>query len=106
MEPTESIKGRQAGNFTYLLPQLHDLEALEVIQAPPLGNRRAFLGPSAVVELLLDLVLFPLLRDVADTAGAGELGNDDGCEGEFCECHLLTGDGGLLGGTIEKHLAL
>jgi hypothetical protein len=89
---------------TYLLPHLHDLEPLKVVQSSPLLHRRALLGPCAVVELLLDLVLFPLLRNVADTGGTGELGNDDGSKRELCERDLLAGDGGLLGRTINKHL--
>jgi hypothetical protein len=89
---------------TYLLPHLHDLESLKVIQSSPLLHRRALLSPCAVVKLLLDLVLFPLLRNVANTGGTGELGNDDGGKRELCECDLLAGDGGLLGGTINKHL--
>lgn len=90
--------------ITYLLPQLHDLEPLEVVQLPPLLERSALLGPSALVELLLDLVLLPLLRDVADTGGTGQLGDNDGGEGELGEGDFLTGDGGLLGGTIDKDL--
>jgi len=92
--------------MTYLLPHLHDLEALKVVEAPPLLHRRALLGPCAVVELLVDLGLLPLLRDVTDTACAGQLGDDDGCEGELCEGNLLAGNGGVLGGTIDKHLCL
>jgi hypothetical protein len=49
-------------------------------------------------------VLLPLLRNVADTAGTGQLGDDDGGEGEFCERNLLSGNEGLLGGTIDKYL--
>jgi hypothetical protein len=51
-------------------------------------------------------VLFPLLRDVADTALAGKLGDDDGREGEFRERNLLAGNGGLLGGTVDEDLCL
>lgn len=91
---------------TYLLPHLHDLESLKVVQASPLLHRCALLGPCALVELLLNLGLFPLLRDVADTGGAGQLGDDDRCEGELRKRDLLSGDGGLLGGTINKHLSL
>ena len=90
---------------TYLLPQLHDLEPLKVVQLPPLLHRSALLGPGALVELLLDLVLLPLLRNVSNTGGAGQLGDDDGGEGELGEGNLLTGDGGLLGGTIDKDLS-
>ncbi len=92
--------------MTYLLPQLQNLEPLEVVQLPPLLERSALLGPGAFVELLLDLVLLPLLRNVADTGGAGQLGDDDGGEGELGEGDFLTGDGGLLGGTINKDLCL
>lgn len=91
---------------TYLLPHLHDLEPLEVVQSSPLLHRCALLGPCALIELLLDLGLFPLLRNVTYTGGTGELGDDNGGEGELCECDLLSGNGGLLGGTINKHLCL
>jgi hypothetical protein len=91
---------------TYLLPHLHDLEALEVVQSSPLGDGCALLGPCALIELLRDLVLLPLLRDVADTALAGKLGDDDGREGEFRERDLLAGNGSLLGGTIKEDLCL
>ena len=90
--------------IAYLLPQLQDLEPLEVVQLPPLLERSALLGPGALVELLLDLVLLPLLRNESNTGGAGQLGDDDGGEGELGEGNLLTGDGGLLGGTIDKDL--
>lgn len=91
---------------THLLPQLHDLEPLEVVQLPPLLERSALLGPGALVELLLDLVLLPLLRNVADTGGTGQLGDDDRGERELGEGDFLTGNGGLLGGTINKDLLL
>ncbi len=51
-------------------------------------------------------MLLPLLRDVADTAGAGQLGNDDRCKGEFGKRDFLAWDGGLLGGTIDEDLYL
>ena len=51
-------------------------------------------------------MLLPLLRDVADTAGTGKLGNDDGCEGEFRKRNFLARDGGLLGRSIEEYLSL
>jgi hypothetical protein len=89
-----------------LLPHLHDLEALKVVESSPLLESRALLGPCALVELLLNLVLLPLLRDVADTAGAGKLGDDNGREGEFRKRNFLAGDGGLLGGTIDEDLYL
>jgi hypothetical protein len=107
--PDSSTSGAPASpreSVTHLLPQLHDLEPLEVVQLPPLLERSALLGPGALVELLLDLVLLPLLRNVADTGGAGQLGDDDGGEGELGEGDFLTGDGGLLGGTINKDLCL
>ena len=104
MQPESSILGAQIHGATYLLPHLHDLEALKVVQSPPLLHSRTLLGPCALVELLLDLVLLPLLRNVADTGGAGQLGDDDGGEGELGEGDFLTGNGRLLGGTINKDL--
>ena len=97
---------RTTPDATYLLPHLHDLEALKVVESPPLLHGRTLLCPCALVELLLDLVLLPLLRNVTDTAGAGKLGNDDRCEGEFGKGDLLAGDGGLLGRTIDENLCL
>lgn len=101
-----SVLDLELRSRTYLLPQLHDLEALKVVQTPSLSERRALLGPCAVIKLLLDLVLLPLLRDVADTAGARKLGDDDGCEGELCEGDFLADDGGLLRGTVDENLVL
>ena len=96
MQPESSILGAQIHGATYLLPHLHDLEALKVVQSPPLLHSRTLLGPCALVELLLDLVLLPLLRDVADTAGAGKLGDDNGCQRQLGERDILAGNGGLL----------
>ena len=89
---------------TYLLPQLHDLEPLEVVQLPPLLERSALLGPGALVELLLDLVLLPLLRNETNTGATRQLGDDDGGQGELGEGNLLAGNGGLLGGAVNKDL--
>jgi hypothetical protein len=94
------------GGASYLLPHLHDLEPLEIVQTPPLLHGRTLLGPCAVVELLVYLRLLPLLSDVADTGRAGQLGDDDGEEGELCERNLLSGNGRLLGGTIDEHLSM
>ena len=91
---------------TYLLPQLHDLEPLEVVQLPPLLERSALLGPGALVELLLDLVLLPLLRDVANTGSTRQLGDNNRGKGELGKGDFLTGDRGLLGRTINKDLLL
>ena len=55
---------------------------------------------------MLDLVLLPLLRDVAVTRGTGKLGDDDGCKGEFRKRDFLARDRGLLGGTLEEDLCL
>ena len=106
MQPESSILGAQIHGATYLLPHLHDLEALKVVQSPPLLHSRTLLGPCALVELLLDLVLLPLLRDVANTGGAGQLGDDDGCKREFGKRDFLARDGGLLRGTIDEDLCL
>jgi hypothetical protein len=54
----------------------------------------------------LDLVLLPLLRDVANTGGAGQLGDDDGCKRKFGKRDFLARDGGLLRGTIDEDLCL
>lgn len=49
-------------------------------------------------------MLLPLLRDETDTGATGQLGDDDGSQGELGEGDLLAGDGGLLGGAINKDL--
>ena len=89
---------------THLLPELQDLEALEVVELPPLLELSALLGPAALGPLLLDLVLLPLLCDKATSGGAGQLGNDDGGEGHLGEGNSLARHGGVLGGTVDKHL--
>lgn len=89
---------------THLLPELHDLETLEVVELPALVELLALLGPGACVECLLDLLLRPLLLDESTAGGTGQLGEDDGCEGKVGESGGVTGDGGLLGGAIDEHL--
>jgi hypothetical protein len=58
---------------THLLPEAHDLEALEVVQVSPLGGLLTLLGEVALVELALDLLGLPLLPEGNSAGTAGEL---------------------------------
>lgn len=92
---------------TYLLPEAHDLEALEVVEVSPLGDLLTLLGVVAVVELLLDLLGLPLLLDGGGAGGAGELlddeaGERDGRERGGVARNRRLGGGG---GTVDKDLS-
>lgn len=89
---------------THLLPQLQHLEALEVVELPPLLELGALLCPSALLELGVHLGLLPLPLNGTDTAGTGKLGDHDGSEGNVGEGGGMTGDGALLGGSINEDL--
>lgn len=90
--------------ITHLLPELHDLEALKVGELPPLVELDALLGPGALGPLLVDTLLLPLLGNETTSGTAGKLGNDDGGERHLGEGDCVAGDGGVLGGTVNKHL--
>ena len=87
---------------THLLPEAHDLEALEVVEVSPLGLLSALLGVVAVVELLLDLLGLPLLLDGGGAGSAGKLldnetGERDGRErGGVARDRCLGGGGGTV----------
>lgn len=98
------LYGLRKARATDLLPELHDLEALEVGELPPLLELSTFLGPAALCPLLLNLMLLPLLCDKATSGGAGQLGNDNRGEGHLGEGDGLARHGGVLGGTVDKHL--
>jgi len=91
---------------THLLPEAHDLEALEVVEVSPLGLLRALLGVVAVVELALDLLGLPLLLKGNGASSAGELLKNEAGERQVRERSGVTRDRGLDGGsgTLNKDL--
>lgn len=91
---------------TDLLPQLQNLEALEVVELPPLLELNALLCPGALVELGVHLGLLPLLLEGTDTASTGKLVDHDRSKGDVGESSGVTGDGALLGGSINEHLEI
>ena len=92
---------------THLLPEAHDLEALEVVEVSPLGLLSALLGVVAVVELALDLLGLPLLLEGNGASSAGELLDDEAGERNARERGGVTGDRGLDGGsgTLNENLS-
>ena len=92
---------------THLLPEAHNLEALEVVEVSPLGDLLALLGVVAVVELLLDLLGFPLLLDGGGAGGAGKLVDHETGERDVGERGGVARDRGLGGGggTVDKDLS-
>jgi hypothetical protein len=92
------------GRITHLLPELHDLEALEVVELLPLLELGALLGPGALGPLLVNLLLLPLLGNETTSGSAGKLGDDDRGKRHLGECDCVARDGCILGGTVNKHL--
>ena len=92
---------------THLLPEAHDLEALEVVEVPPLGLLSALLGVVAVVELALDLLGLELLLEGDSASATGELLDDEAGERQAGERGGVTGDRGLDGGsgTLNEDLS-
>ena len=92
---------------TNLLPEAHDLEALEVVEVPPLGLLSALLGVVAVVELALDLLGLELLLEGDSASATGELLDNEAGEGQVGERSGVAGDGGLDGGsgTLNEDLS-
>jgi hypothetical protein len=92
---------------THLLPEAHDLEALEVVEVSPLGLLSALLGVVAVVELALDLLGLELLLEGDGASATGELLDDEAGEGQVRERSGVAGDGGLDGGsgTLNEDLS-
>jgi hypothetical protein len=92
---------------TNLLPEAHDLEALEVVEVPPLGLLSALLGVVAVVELALDLLGVPLLLEGGSASSTGELLNNEASERDARERGGVAGDRGLDGGsgTLNEDLS-
>ena len=92
---------------TNLLPEAHDLEALEVVEVSPLGDLLALLGVVAAVELLLNLLGLPLLLDGGGAGGAGKLVDNETGERDVGERGGVARDRGLSGGggTVDKDLS-
>ena len=92
---------------THLLPEAHDLEALEVVEVSPLGLLSALLGVVAVVELALDLLGIPLLLEGDGASSAGELLDNEAGERQVRERSRVAGDRGLEGGsgTLNEDLS-
>ena len=92
---------------THLLPEAHDLEALEVVEVSPLGLLSVLLGVVAVVELALNLLGLELLLE-GDSAGAtGKLLDNEAGERQVRERSGVAGDRGLDGGsgTLNEDLS-
>lgn len=92
---------------THLLPEAHNLEALEVVEVSPLGDLLALLGVVAAVELLLDLLGLPLLLDGGGAGGAGKLVDDETGERDVRESGGVARDRclGGGGGTVNEDLS-
>lgn len=92
---------------TNLLPEAHDLEALEVVEVSPLGLLSALLGVVAVVELALDLLGLPLLLEGDGASSTGKLLNNEAGERHAREGGGVAGDRGLDGGsgTLNEDLS-
>ena len=91
---------------THLLPQAHDLEALEVAELPPPGGLLASLSIVAALPLLLNLLSIPLLLERGGAGASGELLDDETGEGEVGERLGVARDDVLLlrGRTLDKDL--
>lgn len=92
---------------TNLLPEAHNLEALEVAEVSPGGDLGALLGVVAAVELLLDLLGLPLLLERGGASSARKLLEDEAGERQVGEGLGVAGDNSLGGGggTIDKDLS-
>jgi hypothetical protein len=93
------------GEITHLLPELHNLEALEVVELLPLLELGALLGPGALGPLLVNLLLLPLLGNETTSGSAGKLGDDDRGERHLGKGDCVAWDGCVLGRTVNEHLA-
>jgi hypothetical protein len=92
---------------THLLPEAHDLEALEVVEVSPLVLLSTLLGVVGVVELALDLLGLELLLEGDSASATGELLDDEAGERQAGERGGVTGDRGLDGGsgTLNEDLS-
>lgn len=92
---------------TNLLPEAHDLEALEVVEVSPGGDLGTLLGVVAVVELLLDLLGLPLLLQRGGAGSARKLLEDEAGERQVGEGLGVAGDNclGVGGRTFDKDLS-
>lgn len=82
-----------------LLPQTHDLEALEVVQASPLRALRSALRECGLLPFLADLGLLPLGLQWTGADTTGQLLDDDRGELHLSEASAVTGD---FAGTLNK----
>ena len=105
--PRHWCRTRFRGSFpTYLLPQSHNLEALEVAQLLSPGLLVQLLCVGAVVPLLIDSRRSPLLLQGTSFGAVRELVDDNAGEREGRERGGVAWDGefGLLRGTLDEHL--
>ena len=104
---THSLPFHSPAFHTNLLPEAHDLEALEVAEVSPLDLLSALLGVVGVVELALDLLGLELLPKGDSTGATGELLDDEASERQAGERGGVTGDSGLDGGsgTLNEDLS-
>lgn len=79
---------------TYLLPQPHDLEPLEVVELLPPNAPLPALRERAVVPLGLHVRLLPLLLQRRGACSSGDF-DDDAGEGHVREIRGVTGNCGL-----------
>lgn len=90
--------------MTYLLPELQDLEALKVIELLPLLVLSALLCPAAFRPLAVHFRLFPCLLHSANSGAAGKLGENNRGERQVSEGCGVSGNGAILGGSVNEHL--
>lgn len=81
-----------AEGSAFLLLEDHDVETVEVVQSLPLLCLVDLFGPSARVPLALWVGLFPDLHKRSLTGTAGELGEDNGCQGAVAVAQGLAWD--------------
>jgi hypothetical protein len=89
---THPGRGANPERATNLLPELHDLESLKVVELLPLLVLGALLCPCGLCPLLVHLGLCPCRLDGADSGSAGKLGENDRGEGEVGESCGVAGD--------------
>ena len=102
-----NLRQRLSDLETCLLPQLHDLESLEIGQSPSPLPLHTLLGPRALLPLRLDAGLLPLLVDNTSSCTAGQLLEDQRGEDELREGDRLSGNGALAvcGWSVDQSLS-
>lgn len=86
---------RAADLVSPLLLQDHDLEAVEVGQSTAELAGGDLLSPGRLGPLVGNTGLLPELGDNTSAGTTGQLGNDDGSEGDVSKSDGLAGDTGL-----------